>query len=104
MKKSVGIQIIVSLLVVILVGCGVNSPTSNDDIADNFTSSIESSLESSETLVSIDYSDAKSFEEALNNGKKVAGKIVQFDVLNYNPKSYIPWLPFVNWDMGQEKK
>ena len=28
----------------------------------------------------------------------------QLGLLNYNPKSYIPWLPFVNWDMGQEEK
>ena len=29
---------------------------------------------------------------------------VQIGLLNYNPKSYIPWLPFVNWDMGREEK
>ena len=28
----------------------------------------------------------------------------QLGLLNYNPKSYIPWLPFVNWDMGREEK
>ena len=28
----------------------------------------------------------------------------QLGLLNYNHKSYIPWLPFVNWDMGQEEK
>ena len=28
----------------------------------------------------------------------------QIGLLNYNPKSYIPWLPFVNWDMGREEK
>jgi hypothetical protein len=27
---------------------------------------------------------------------------IQLGLLNYNPKSYIPWLPFVNWDMGRE--
>jgi hypothetical protein len=26
----------------------------------------------------------------------------QLGLLNYNPKSYIPWLPLVNWDMGRE--
>ena len=25
----------------------------------------------------------------------------QLGLLNYNSKSYIPWLPLVNWDMGR---
>ena len=29
---------------------------------------------------------------------------LQIGLLNYNPKSYIPWLPLVNWDMGREEK
>ena len=28
----------------------------------------------------------------------------QIGLLNYNPKSYIPWLPFINWNMGREEK
>ena len=28
----------------------------------------------------------------------------QLGLLNYNHKSYIPWLPLVNWDMGREEK
>lgn len=35
----------------------------------------------------IDYSDAKSFEKALNDGAKVNGKIVQFEVVEYKPDS-----------------
>ena len=27
----------------------------------------------------------------------------QIGLLNYNPKSYIPWLPLVNWDMGKKE-
>ena len=30
------------------------------------------------------------------------GKI-QLGLLNYNRNSYIPWLPFINWDMGQKE-
>ena len=30
------------------------------------------------------------------------GATFQLGLLNYNPKSYIPWLPLVNWDMGVE--
>ena len=28
----------------------------------------------------------------------------QLGLFNYNPRSYIPWLPLVNWDMGREEK
>ena len=27
----------------------------------------------------------------------------QIGLLNYNPKSYIPWLPLINWDMGKKE-
>lgn len=39
------------------------------------------------TDYSLDYTDAQSFEEALNNGSKVDGKIVQFNVVEYKPDS-----------------
>lgn len=35
----------------------------------------------------IDYTDAESFESALNDGAEVSGKIVQFDVVEYKPGS-----------------
>ena len=35
----------------------------------------------------LDYSDAASFEEALNDGADVTGKLVQFDVNEYHPDS-----------------
>ena len=35
----------------------------------------------------IDYNDAESFEKALNDGVKVNGKIVRFDVVEYKPDS-----------------
>lgn len=42
---------------------------------------------------------------ASDNGCVVGRKSsIQFGLLNYNPKSYIPWLPLVNWDMGREEK
>ena len=31
------------------------------------------------------------------------GGFLQLGLLNYNPRSYIPWLPLVNWDMGREE-
>lgn len=31
------------------------------------------------------------------------GAAFQIGLLNYNPKSYIPWLPIVNWNMGREQ-
>lgn len=35
----------------------------------------------------LDYEDAESFEKALNNGETVKGKVVQFDVDEYEPDS-----------------
>ena len=29
--------------------------------------------------------------------------MIQFGLLNYNPKSYIPWMPIVNFDMGRQQ-
>ena len=39
-----------------------------------------------------------------NAGTNKIEKNFQIGLLNYNPKSYIPWLPLVNWDMGREEK
>lgn len=39
------------------------------------------------TDYALDYEDAASFEKALNDGVKVNGKIVQFEVLEYKPDS-----------------
>lgn len=43
--------------------------------------------EDNTTEYTIDYTDAESFESALNDGAKVNGKIVQFDVVEYKPDS-----------------
>ena len=32
------------------------------------------------------------------------GATFQLGLLNYNPRSYIPWMPLVNWNMGREEK
>ena len=53
---------------------GGNNTESNDP--DNNTSEY-----------TLDYADAASFESALNDGAKVKGKIVQFDVVEYKPDS-----------------
>ncbi|MBP3936204.1 MAG: hypothetical protein IK954_01305 [Clostridia bacterium] len=55
-------------------GSGGNNTESNDP--DNNTSEY-----------TLDYTDAASFESALNDGAKVKGKIVQFDVVEYKPDS-----------------
>ena len=39
-----------------------------------------------------------------NAGTNKTEKNFQIGLLNYNPRSYIPWLPLVNWDMGREEK
>ena len=80
MKKVIWIQIIAILLVIVLAGC---TATTNNNITGDTTSSTVDNT----TTTSLDYNDAKSFEKALNDGEKVAGKTVQFDVQKYNPKS-----------------
>lgn len=45
--------------------------------------------EDTSSNLKIDYVDAKSFEKALNDGVKVTGKIVQFDVVEYKPDSIL---------------
>lgn len=47
----------------------------------------DESQESTTTDYKIDYANAQSFEKALNDGVKVKGKIVQFDVVEYKPDS-----------------
>ena len=42
------------------------------------------------------------FQIGLFNFSKEA--TFQLGLLNYNPKSHIPWLPLVNWDMGREEQ
>ena len=51
------------------------SPNANSDSSDNATE------------YTLDYNNAESFEIALNNGSKVKGKIVQFEVIEYKPDS-----------------
>ena len=36
----------------------------------------------------------------LNNGR--CGAAFQIGLFNYNPKSYLPWMPLINFDMGRE--
>lgn len=76
MKKILPLMICVLVIVFALVGCdGEESPTID-------TNSTEGTGE-----YVIDYEDAESFEKALNNGEKVNGKFVQFDVIEYKPDS-----------------
>ena len=32
------------------------------------------------------------------------GGAFQIGLVNYNPRSYIPWMPIVNWDMGRKER
>ena len=31
------------------------------------------------------------------------GALFQIGLINYNPRSYIPWMPLINFNMGREK-
>ena len=57
----------------------------SDGSSENNTETNNSDNNTSE--YTLDYSDAASFESALNDGVKVKGKIVQFDVVEYKPDS-----------------
>ena len=74
MKKII-LLICVAMLAFSLVACsgeeGENDKTSSFENGDYV----------------IDFEDAASFESALNDGEKVNGKIVQFDVVEYKPDS-----------------
>lgn len=59
----------------------------DDDSSDNDDTTENEDNTASTPDYKIDYYDAASFEKALNNGTKVNGKIVQFDVLEYKPDS-----------------
>lgn len=59
----------------------------DDDSSDNDDTTENEDDTTSTPDYKIDYYDAASFEKALNNGTKVNGKIVQFDVLEYKPDS-----------------
>lgn len=63
---------------------GVDNTENENDVKDS--TEVESQKGTTTDYI-IDYSDAKSFEKALNDGVKVNGKIVQFDVIEYKPDS-----------------
>ncbi|MBQ4330027.1 MAG: hypothetical protein IJC27_09920 [Lentisphaeria bacterium] len=48
----------------------------------------------------VNFSDK--FQIGLFNAGK--GAIFQIGLLNYNPRSYIPWMPLINCDMGKKTK
>lgn len=78
MKKVLSF-IILFVLVFSFAGCD-DKTTTDAANTPNDTTSISSKYD-------IDYSDAQSFESALNDGAKVKGKIVRFDVIEYKPNS-----------------
>lgn len=63
------------ICVIFLIGCG--EKIAKKDVTN----------ESAEQKYTIDYYDSGLFEKALNDGEKVNGKIVLFDVVEYKPKS-----------------
>ena len=77
MKRIITLGCVIILLFS-LVGCGGSEKENKDD-------AISGEKENGE--FAIDYVDAETFETALNDGEKVNGSIVQFDVLEYKPDS-----------------
>lgn len=79
MKKKILSCLLITLLI-LLVGCGSEDKELKDDINIIRQEYLNGSRP-------IDYEDSASFENALNDGEKVYGKIVQFDVREYKPDS-----------------
>lgn len=76
MKRFFFIVILVAI-VISFIGCEIDSELNNSDIATTAPG------------ISLDFSDAESFEKALNEGKKVKGKIVRFAANDYKPDSVL---------------
>ena len=70
-----------------LVGCQSGETNTNIDNVISECANNADSADNNTSKYEIDYLDAESFESALNDGAKVKGKIVQFDVVEYKPDS-----------------
>lgn len=78
--KRVAKVVITVLLLLLLSGC---------DLESEYEYHEEQQEESVEENYAIDFEDAESFEQALNDGQDVKGKIVCFDVNAYKPNSVL---------------
>lgn len=79
MKRILSVSLLL-LILISLIGCQSNKSTIENN--DAFKNENDNTLE-----MTIDYQNAKDFEDALNDGEKVENTIVQFDVVEYNPNS-----------------
>ena len=68
---------------------GFNIFTIEFKIPDNGNGEETHATENKENNYTLDYSDAVSFEAALNNGENVKGAVVQFNVVEYKPDSVL---------------
>ena len=105
MKNYICISLVLVILLICLTACvDLSNKDATNLSVDNYidsqteqttileTTSVEITAtekvsESNNKMYAIDYEDATSFETALNNGEKVEGKIVQFEVNDYQPSS-----------------
>ncbi len=76
---------IISILIIILAIILSNGNKNNEQNINNSNNNIYLQNNSNET--EINYLNAKVFEDALNAGEKVEGKIVKFSVVEYHPDS-----------------
>ena len=85
MKNKILLILIVIVGLFIITGCGGNS--SNDNKKSN--SNEQTNYQEDDNTRKLDYDNAETFEKALNNGEKVDGKIVSFEVKEYHPDSIL---------------
>lgn len=79
MKKYIicGVCMVMTIMMAGCSGIDTNSSVNNNN----------TEITKQETNNSLDYESAEIFEKALNDGEKVNGKTVRFDVLEYKPDS-----------------
>jgi len=79
-NKKIIIATLSLLLLTNICSCNFEEEIFEDEDTNNITIDLDK-------VYSVDYGDAESFENDLNNGKNVEGKVVQFKVLDYKPES-----------------
>ena len=89
-KVNIGIILIIILLLAIVIIPNIITDSDSNNYNEKENTEINDKIEDDEGSINkeeIDYKTAEEFEKALNDGKKVKGKIVMFVVNEYKPDS-----------------
>ena len=94
MKIKIPILMILAFAAVSMAGCSSNTSSSQTETSitisiddTNVSENIEETSTESQQEIQVDFENAESFENALNNGEDLTGKIVTFIADNIEPQS-----------------